>query len=187
MTWSEEEYMPPKRSAKRTQKKDAEQSELGNQIEDVIKEKANNFWSCTGPIIINNNHGSKKKERSIPEDPSKHWTYNRYDIRWLHLWHIEQQINRLQFEFHKTVNWNAYKTIHHLNKSKETLISQGIILETISTEELLKQYYNYGISTVKNYNNHYFQYCYYTHPEEGEIIEEVSSYQGKKVTNGNKY
>jgi hypothetical protein len=167
--------MPPKRSTRRTvKKKDAEPSELLlKQAEEVITEKANNFWSCTGPIIINNNY-NQKKEGSI--DTTNHWTKNKHDIKCLYLWHIDQQIGRLQFEFHRTVNWNEYRKIDHLNKSKKTLLEDGIILETITAAELRKLYCDYGISTLKNFNNHYFQYCYYQHPEQGEVtVEEVSS------------
>lgn len=186
MRWEDKEYMPPKRATKRKTIKDAEPSELIKKAEEAIG-KTSNFWNCSGPITINNNHQTKPKQEIIPENPTNHWTINKHDIRWLHLWHIEQQINRLQFEFHKTVNWKEYKKIQHLNKAKKALIESGTVLETITNEELLRLYYNREISTLKNYSNHYFQYCYYELPEEGEIVEEVLSSQGRKINNGHKY
>ena len=173
--------MPRAATTKRTVKKKDAVSEL-QQGEELLKEK-NNFWSCTAPITINY-HYLKKRKTEIPENPTNHWTQNKNDERWLYLWHLEQKIGRLQFEFHKTAKWNEYRKINPLIKAKQTLLEEGIITETITPEELHKLYYCTDTKVLKNYNNHYFQGSYYEKPEEGEILEEITSSQGKRIRYG---
>ena len=171
--------------AKKTTKKDAE-GELINHVNEVIEQKANNFWSCTAPIHITNNYIKKKKE-GIPENPTNHWTKDKNDERWLYLWDIEQKINRIQFEFHKTANWESYRKINPLNKAKQLLLEEGVIITPETSEELHKTYYCNETKALKNYNNHYFQGAYYEKTEEGEIIEEVIP-KGKRINyNGYKF
>ena len=177
--------MPPTRSTKRkiTKKKDAPPSELLKAAEEVITEKANNFWSCTGPIIINNNY--QHKQTKILEDPTNHWTQNKNNSeKWIHLYHIDQKITKLQNEFYRTANWELFRKIEFLNESKRTLLEQGVILDPIELEELKKVYYDGEGNVIKNYNNSYYLYTYFQFPEEGEIIEDVTNTQrGKNATN----
>ena len=166
------------RAKKALVKKDAE-GELVKSVNGLIEEKANNFWSCTAPITINNNY-IKKKKTGIPEETANHWTKDKNDERWLYLWDIEQKIGRIQFEFHKTANWEAYRKINPLNKAKQILLEEGVITSPETSEEVHKTYYCNETKALKNYNNHYFQGAYYERTEEGEIIEEIIP-KGKRI------
>jgi hypothetical protein len=187
MSWEDEEYMPPIKSTKRKRvtKKDVQPqpNELLKQAEEVITEKANNFWSCTGPIIINNNY--TQKQTIIPADPKDHWTQSKNSSeKWIHLYHIDQKITKLQNEFYRTANWELFKKIEFLNESKRILLEQGTILDPIEIDELLKLYYDGEGNIIKNYNNSYYLYTFFQCPEPGEIITEDVTRNNQKGKNG---
>ena len=178
--------MPPTRSTKRkaAQKKDAPPSELVKKTaEEIIEGKANNFWNCSGPIIINNYHNSYQPY--IPKDPENHWTRNKNSSeKWIHLYHIDQKITKIQNEFYRTANWELQKKIGFLNESKRILLEKGTILDPIETDELLKLYYDGEGNIIKNFNNSYYLYTFFQFPEPGEIIIEDVTQNNQIGKNG---
>ena len=174
--------MPKVASKKRTvKKKDATPSELELEqqlVKRITEGENNSFWNCTGPITINNHY---KETINIPQNTKDHWTADRNNTeQWLHLWHLDQKITKLQNEFYRTANWDNIKKINFLQEAKTTLLETGTILDPSDTDELAKLYYDGEGNIIKNFNNNYYLYTYFRYYEPGEIIIEDITNKSQK-------
>ena len=175
--------MPKAPTTKRkvTPKKKDAPSELEEQqlVRQITEGESNSFWNCTGPITINNHY---KETITIPHNTQAHWTADRNNTeQWLHLWHLDQKITKLQLEFYRTANWDNIKKINFLQEAKTTLLETGTILDPRDIDELAKIYYDGEGNIVKNYNNNYYVYTYFRYYEPGEIIIEDITNKSQKT------
>ena len=171
-----------KTTRKRITKKDANKSELPKEEKEIKEQSQYSIKNCQGPITINNNYNKKAKLIEEPVEKNEHWTKDPLDDRWLHLWHCDQKIIKLQSEFYITINWELIEKINHLFEAKKILIKEGRILETTPIEELIKLYYTGEIDKLRNYNNSYYQLTQYRFAEE-ETTERSHRIKGRQPTN----
>ena len=86
------------------------------------------FNNCKVKIFNNAVYTSKGNnlhiERKIttPAVPEQHWTNFKYHPNWIKLWHINQIIHELEYQFCETVNFDVFPQIEHYELARRKLL-----------------------------------------------------------------
>lgn len=155
------------------QKEERPQEENKSQKEELKNQIILN--NCPGPVYIN--YYSTESKKVATPSLGNHWTKNPLDNRWLHLWHYNQELIKLESKFVQTADWKLFPQINHLFTAKKELLESGKIIDNTPLNEIVDLYYTGEPQVVRNRNTNFFQNTFYKFadiPEEGEIIEEIS-------------